>query len=209
MKKILLLGPPASGKGTQANRLSEKLSLPILGTGNLLRQAVVDNTELGIEAGKFISEGKYVPDKLIESLVLEWTEKHKEGWIFDGFPRTLEQAEFMFSHKDIGRPDLVIGLNVSKEELVKRVDSRRQCTDCTLVTSTYIHTEEACPKDACNGSLYARNDDAIESFLVRHSQYINLTKPLFEYFDKEELIQTVDGERTPDEVWEEVQKILS
>lgn len=206
--KILLLGPPACGKGTQARRLSELLNLPVLGTGNLLRQAVADQSELGKKAEGFISQGLYVPDSLIESLVLEWASAQKNGWIFDGFPRTQAQAQFMLTNDSIGKPDLVIGLRVGKEELEKRVNSRRQCTQCDIVTSTFVHPEENCPDVKCKGYLYARNDDALESFKVRHTQYLEHTEPLFDYFDNQGILAEIYGEGPPEKVWKKVEKLV-
>lgn len=209
ISKILLLGPPACGKGTQASRLSELLNLPILGTGNLLRQAMADSTELGKKAEGYINKGFYVPDELIEALVSEWTANHSEGWLFDGFPRTKKQAEFMLSQVEIGKPDLVIGFEVSQGELEKRVNSRRQCTKCDLVTSTFVHKGTECPRGNCDGKLYARNDDALDSFKVRYEQYTKLTLPLFDFYKEMGLLTLVNGELSPDQVWESVQSTIT
>ena len=108
-RNIILIGPPASGKGTQGKKLSKLTGLPVLGTGNLLRQAVQKGSELGKKAERYLSEGLYVPDSLIESLVEEWAIQHKNGWILDGFPRTTGQSDFIASSKHIDSPDVVIG----------------------------------------------------------------------------------------------------
>ena len=138
-KRVILLGPPASGKGTQAKHIGKTLSLPILGTGNLLRQAVEDQTDLGKQVQEFIENGHYVPDSLVEDLVKDWVEKQKGNWIFDGFPRTQQQADFITQTEGLASPDLVIGLDVPVEELERRINCRRQCRKCDAVTSTFIH----------------------------------------------------------------------
>jgi len=207
-KHILLLGPPASGKGTQGKRLAKMLQLPVLGTGNVLRQAIEDQTELGIEAETYINSGLYVPDALIESIVEQWAKQHAEGWIFDGFPRTQSQADFIQENTNIASPSLVIGFKVSEGELEKRINSRRQCRKCDLVTSTYAHQGAICPEPSCDGEIYARNDDAIESFRVRYSQYENLTAPLFDYYREQGILVELDGELPLEEVFDSVKKAV-
>ena len=209
LKYILLVGPPACGKGTQAKKLSKLLGLPILGTGNLLRQAIQDGTELGNQAKEYLAKGLYVPDELIQSLVEDWCAENSDGWILDGFPRTIEQAEFIEKSPKINKPELVFGFEVPVPELEKRINSRRQCDQCDLVTSTLVHQGEICPSPECNGRLYARNDDVLDSFRVRHSQYKNLTQPVIEFYQGQGVLCKVDGTQTPDEVFTNVEQGLA
>jgi adenylate kinase len=207
-RHIILLGPPASGKGTQAKRIAKKFGLPTLGTGNLLRQAIEDGTDLGTEASHYINKGLYVPDELIEALVADWTMQHSAGWVFDGFPRTRAQADFMGGDSGITQPDIVIGLEVPVGELERRIDSRRQCRDCDTVTNTFVHSGPSCPEPQCKGVLYARNDDAIDSFRVRYQQYQTLTAPLFELYRNQGKLYLINGAQDPQSVFNDVEVAL-
>lgn len=199
-QRVILLGPPASGKGTQAKKIGKILNLPILGTGNLLRQAVEGQTELGKKVQQFIENGHYVPDCLVEDLVVDWVKNQHGAWVFDGFPRTQQQASFINDTKSIGTPEKVIGLSVPVEELERRINSRLQCRVCDAVTNTFVHSLPACPEDSCDGELYSRNDDAIDSFRVRYNQYQELTAPLFDYYENLGILFRVDGSQSPDQV---------
>jgi len=206
---ILLLGPPASGKGTQGKRLSELLSLPKLGTGDVLRQAIEEGTELGKKAENYLSKGLYVPDSLIQTIVEKWVSHHQTGWIFDGFPRTIQQVQFIENSKYIVAPQLVLGFSVQVEELERRINSRRQCNSCDIVTNTFVSKGTECPDPNCDGRLYARNDDAIESFRVRYAQYEKHTAPLLDYYREMGILIEVNGEQQPDDVFENVKAAIS
>lgn len=207
-KNIILLGPPACGKGTQGKRVAELLQLPVLGTGNLLRKAIDQKTDLGLEAEGYINKGLYVPDSLIESLVAEWSAQNTEGWIYDGFPRTQTQADFIDNTAEITQPDLVLAFDVPQADLENRVTSRRQCDTCDHVTSTFVYDKEECPEAGCDGKLYARNDDALDSFRVRYEQYEKMTGPLFDFYRNKGLLVEIDGSQKPEDVYKDVLKAL-
>jgi len=199
-QRVILLGPPASGKGTQSRLISEYLNVPALGTGNLLRAAIEEQTELGKEADSYLEKGLYVPDELILKLVDEWMLKQEGGWLLDGFPRTQAQADAFQPSGTLQKPDLIVGLRVPQEELEKRISSRRQCRQCGFVTSTFSHPDGECP--SCEGGeLVARNDDAIDSFRIRFAQYQELTAPLFDFYASSGRFVEVDGCQSPDDVF--------
>lgn len=203
-KHILLLGPPASGKGTQARRLAEHLEVPCLGTGKLLRNEIKEGSEIGKIAEDFINRGAYVPDGVIMTMVETWMSNNKNGWLLDGFPRTKPQAEAL---NNMRKPDLVIALEVPQEDLEFRITKRRECSSCGVTVAVDCASETACP-ECGNGELVSRSDDAIDSFKVRYANYVELTEPLFDYYDGLGMLKKVDGTLSPDEVYAEVLKLL-
>lgn len=202
---IILLGPPASGKGTQARRLAEHLGVPCLGTGKLLREEIDKASPVGLEAQSFIEKGSYVPDEIILKMVREWLGDNPNGWLMDGFPRTIPQAEAL---QEYARPSRVIVLNVPREELEFRITKRRECTTCgatVAVTSAQDHT---CPECGAK-TLVSRADDALDSFKVRYQNYEELTVPLFDYYASLGMLRSVDGTQSPEKVFSEILNIVA
>jgi len=208
MHRIVLIGPPASGKGTQCRRIQNLLNVPTLGTGKLLRKEVESGSELGLEVEGYLNSGAYVPDPVIMELVKAWMAKHSEsGWLLDGFPRTLAQAEALESDVSFQTPTLAIALDVPQQELEQRIISRRECADCGATVSVSSADEQNCHD--CNGPLVSRADDDLESFRKRYANYRELTEPLFDYYVSKGKLLSVDGGASPDEVFGVIKNYLS
>lgn len=200
MQRIVLIGPPASGKGTQCRRIQELLGVDTLGTGALLRREVDSGSELGQEVESYLNRGAYVPDALILSLVKSWLgEQADAGWLLDGFPRTLAQAEALDSDADIQSPTLAIALDVPKADLERRIISRRECVDCGATVTVSSAADQSC--DDCGGVLEQRSDDHLENFRARYANYSELTEPLFDYYAAQGKLLAVDGSLSPDDVF--------
>ena len=193
--KLMFLGAPGAGKGTQAEIVSEKYSIPAISTGALLREAMANGTELGTLAKKYVDSGSLVPDEVIIGLVKErLAEKDcANGYILDGFPRNVSQAEAL---DQMGiKLDLVIDIHVSDERIVKSMSGRRVCKDC----GRSYHTESSPSKvegvcDVCNGELLFRKDD--DPVVVKHrlEVYHEQTEPLINYYSKKGVLVTVEGQ---------------
>ena len=201
---VILLGPPASGKGTQARKLAEKLGVPCLGTGKLLRVEIEKGSEVGLEAKSYIDSGRYVPDETILKMVGEWLDRNSEGWLMDGFPRTLPQAERL---QEVASPGLVIALDVPREDLEERIIKRRECSSCGVTIAVDDLSQTICP-ECGDDALVSRADDALESFKVRYENYEELTVPLFDYYRSLGMLNVVDGTQSPEAVFAEIQTIV-
>jgi len=204
--KIVLLGPPGSGKGTQTEKLCAELGFIKISTGDLLREAVRNGTPLGIKAKGFMDAGKLVPNDLVVDLIKEKIRSVKGGVILDGFPRNLEQAQML---DRITRVDLAIDLEVNEEKLVKRLTMRRTCKNCNAV----FHLEFNPPKvagrcDKCGGELFQRSDDTEKTVRERLRVYKESTLPLTEYYKKKGILKTVDGEGDIAVVYERLLKAV-
>lgn len=206
MKKnyVILLGPPASGKGTQARKLADHLGVPCLGTGKLLRIEMDKGSQVGLDAKSYIDSGRYVPDEIILKMVGEWLDGNSEGWLMDGFPRTLPQAETL---QKMATPSQVIALDVPREELESRITKRRECSACGVTIAVDDLSQTTCPECGAD-ALVSRADDALESFKVRYKNYEELTVPLFDYYASLGAINVVDGTKHPEEVFAEILKIV-
>ncbi|MGB6222784.1 adenylate kinase family protein [Haloferula sp.] len=180
---LILLGPPASGKGTQGRRLAAALGLPYLSTGALLREAVENRTPAGREAEPVLERGGYVSDRLMNSIIEPWLETHRNGWVLDGFPRTIAQDDFL-RHWLAGHQqciDGVIVLEVPKAELMARIQSRVECPDCRWSGQQSDLAESGrCPK--CGGEAGPRKDDSMENFLSRFDEFSLHTQPVIERY---------------------------
>lgn len=204
---IVLLGAPGAGKGTQAAKLVEKYHMAHISTGDILRAAVKNQTELGLEAKKYMDAGDLVPDELVIGLVKErlQDEDTQAGFILDGFPRTSMQAVALDSElAELNRPlDAAVLVNVDKEVIIKRLTSRRMCRDCG-----YIGTDKdtVCPK--CGGEMYQRDDDNEATVRNRLDVYESSTAPLIDYYRGCDLLVTIDGDQDPEVVFDEIQKAL-
>lgn len=204
--KIVLLGPPGSGKGTQGEKLGSELGYTRLSTGDMLREAVRNGTPLGIKAKGFMDSGGLVPNDLIIGLMKEKISEVEGGVIFDGFPRTVEQADALGKEIDI---DLAINLDVEDEELVTRLTDRRSCPKCNAVyhlASNPPRKEGVC--DKCGSALYQRDDDKATTVQNRLKVYRDNTFPLIAYYKDKGKLVTIMGEGSIDEIFAKVKKAV-
>jgi len=211
---LVLLGPPGSGKGTQGERLNEDLRLPYYATGDILRGAVRDETELGKSAKEYMDRGDLVPDEVIVGVIAERidSEEARDGFILDGFPRTTPQAEALDAKlEELGRSvGTVLLIDVSDDEVVKRLGGRRTCE----ANGHVFHVDFNPPKvegvcDIDGSPLLVRDDDKPEVIRKRLATYHEKTEPLVTYYDDKGVLRRVDGERDPDEVTEELRRTLA
>ena len=188
---VIFLGPPGAGKGTQAVRVCERLGIPQISTGDILRRAMKEGTPTGLAAKSYVDKGLLVPDEVVIAIVRERLamEDCQKGYILDGFPRTVPQAEAL---AQFARIDAVIDIEVSDEKLTERLSGRRVCLNCggTYHVST-LGGRTTCVK--CGSELIQRNDDKAETVLSRLSVYHAQTAPLIDYYAKLGLIRTIDG----------------
>jgi adenylate kinase len=211
---LILLGPPGAGKGTQAERLTDDFNLPYVATGNILRKAVADGTALGIEAKSFMDAGGLVPDEVITGVILEALENAdaRDGFILDGFPRTIPQAEALAAGMTANERKLtaVILVEVPDEEVVRRLSGRR----VSVKTGRVYHVEFDPPKheDRCDvdGSrLVQRDDDKPETVAKRLEVYHEQTEPLIGYYEEQGLLRRFDGTRSPTEVHDHIRATIA
>ncbi len=193
--KLVLLGPPGAGKGTQAAELARELSIPAISTGNIIRAAVKDGTPVGVIAKGYIDKGELVPDETVVSLVEERLKADdcKNGYILDGFPRTIAQAEIM-ELKGIG-VDKVINIELADEIIVERLSGRRVCLKCGAAYHIKFNAPEQegiC--SVCGDNLVIRDDDKKEVIENRLSVYHKQTEPLIEFYDKQGKLKSISGE---------------
>ena len=205
--KIVLLGPPGSGKGTQGEKLSSELGFTRLSTGDMLREAVRNSTPLGLKAKEYMDSGTLVPNDLIIGLMKEKIAEVDGGVIFDGFPRTVEQADALAKEIDV---DLAINFDVEDEELIIRLTERRTCPDCNCVFHLIYNPpkiEGSC--DKCGCGLYHRDDDTVNTVRNRLKVYRESTFPLIEYYENKGILVTVIGKGDIDEIFAQVKKAVS
>ncbi|BDC36656.1 MAG: adenylate kinase [Candidatus Methanoliparum thermophilum] len=208
--KIILLGPPGSGKGTQARFIIEKYGISGISTGDILRDEVKNKTELGLKAKEYMDAGKLVPDDLVIKMVEE--RLNKEGYVLDGFPRTLSQAKSLDKILDRinDRIDYVIYIDISEEEIIKRMSGRRICKDCGSVYHLLFNPPKVDGKcDLCEGELYQRDDDKEETIRKRLKVYEEDTKPLIKYYKDKGILRRVDGSKDIEEVKNTIEDIIS
>ena len=190
--KLILLGAPGAGKGTQAAILSERLGIPTISTGNILRAAVKNGTPVGLEAKRYMDAGQLVPDQVIIDIIVERLGEAdcRNGFILDGVPRTIPQAEAL--EKAGVRFDCVLDIEVPDEEILRRMTGRRACTSCGAtyhVTAAPPKTEGVC--DSCGGPLTIRDDDKPETVLSRLETYHSQTEPLKQFYDDRGVLKEV------------------
>jgi adenylate kinase len=211
---LVLLGPPGAGKGTQAERLAEDFGLPYIATGNMLRDTIREETELGAKAKEYMDRGDLVPDELIIEMIKERLEQPDAagGFILDGFPRTETQAEALDQElKDVDRRlSAALLIDVPEEEVVRRLSGRRVC----VKGQHNFHVDFDPPKhpDVCDvdGSrLVVRDDDKPEVVQHRLDQYRQKTEPLIEYYTNRDILRRVDGSRNPDQVHDQIRAFLA
>lgn len=207
--RLIFLGPPGVGKGTQAQRLSETYKVPKVSTGDILREAVHKNTPLGVKAKSFIDAGMLVPDDVVIEIVRERLEEPdcQKGYIMDGFPRTIEQAEALGKMlKETGSViQQVLNFQLSDEELVRRLSGRRSCPHCQIVYNLASHPpkqEGVC--DHCKSSLVQRSDDEPQTILKRLEVYRRQTKPLISYYEGRKLLANINAAGGVEDVFKRV-----
>ncbi len=210
---LILLGAPGAGKGTQAKMIAEKYGLAHIATGDILREAVAKGTELGKKAKEYMDRGELVPDEIVIGIVKERLKEPdcQKGFILDGFPRTLPQAEALDKMlEELGmKIDAVINIAVPEEEVVRRIAYRRTCKKCGAVYHLiYAPPKEDNKCDKCGGELYQREDDKEETVRERYRVYRERTELLIEYYRKKGLLYEVDGTKSIEEVFKQIEEIL-
>jgi len=210
-RRLVLLGPPASGKGTQAAMISAKYGYPIASPGGMLREEKRAGTALGIEADKLTTRGSLLPDETIVALVKRWLMEHDGEFVFDGVPRTLGQAKALDALLEERRTpvDLVIALEAKLSTLEERVKNRLICSKCGQIVSLGLHVpspDTPCP--VCGGKLSKRSDDTRETLERRMLEYREKTEPLIAFYTKRGLLHKIDTTPTPERVFDSIAKIL-
>lgn len=211
--KIIMLGAPGAGKGTQAKMIAEKYGIPHISTGDIFRANIKNGTELGMKAKSFMDKGELVPDELTVSMLLDRVGQPdcRDGYVLDGFPRTIPQAEEL-DRALSGRNekiDFAVDVDVPDENIVKRMSGRRACLKCG---ATY-HMEHIPPKkegicDSCGNELVLRDDDKAETVLKRLQVYHDQTQPLIDFYTRKGILKTVDGTQDMKDVFAAIVGIL-
>ncbi|MBO4783370.1 MAG: adenylate kinase [Lachnospiraceae bacterium] len=211
--KIVMLGAPGAGKGTQAKMIAEKYTIPHISTGDIFRANIKEGTPLGLEAKSYMDQGKLVPDELTVKILLDRVAKDdcKNGYVLDGFPRTIPQANVLKEAlaKQNDKIDFAINVDVPDENIVRRMSGRRACVTCG---ATY-HIEHVPPKtegicDKCGSALILRDDDKPDTVLNRLKVYHDQTQPLIDFYNNEGILKEVDGTIDVKDVFESITKIL-
>jgi adenylate kinase len=211
---LILLGPPGAGKGTQAQMIVAQYHTPQISTGEILRAAVKEGTELGKQAKAFMTKGELVPDEVVIGIIDQRLREPdcKTGFILDGFPRTTAQAEALQTIlTKIGKSiDHVVNIEVDSEELVRRLTGRRTCNNCGGMFHILFHPPQKdgiC--DRCGGTLYQREDDREEAIRTRLKEYQKQTAPLIEYYEDKHLLRSIQGVGGQNQIFEQVVRVLS
>ncbi|MCX7572321.1 adenylate kinase [Tumebacillus sp. DT12] len=211
--QVIFMGLPGAGKGTQAERIVSEFGIPHISTGDMFRAAIAEQTELGMKAKSFMDQGQLVPDEVTIGIVRERLQKSdcEKGFLLDGFPRTLAQAEALDAMlSELGRNiDVVVNLHVAKENLLARLTGRRICKSCGATYHVVFNpptTEGAC--DKCGGELYQRSDDTEDVVATRLDVNIKQSEPILAYYAEKGLVREVEGEQPIDEVYEQISSIL-
>lgn len=214
--RLIMLGPPGAGKGTQAEKICKKFDLPSpLSTGDILREAVRKNTPLGLEAKKYMEKGELVPDDVVIGIVREKLSEniYQKGFLLDGFPRTVAQAEALdkiVREKDWEDSLIVVLLKVDEEKVVERITGRRVCEKCGANYHIKFNPpEEEGICDQCGGNLYQRKDDSEETVRNRLRVYNDSTAPLVEYYKKRGVLEEVEGTGDIEEVFERISRTIA
>lgn len=211
--RIVMLGAPGAGKGTQAKKIAQKYGIPHISTGDIFRANIKNETELGKKAKSYMDQGMLVPDELTISLVMDRFQEPdaKNGYVLDGFPRTIPQAESLDAalKKSGSQIDFAVNVDVPDENIIQRMSGRRACVKCG---ATY-HLQYAAPKkdgicDSCGESLILRDDDKPETVEKRLKVYHEQTQPLIDYYAQKNVLKEVDGTQGLEDVFRQIQAIL-
>jgi len=205
--RVALLGPPGAGKGTQAKRIVETYGFVHLSTGDILRDEVARGTDLGLKAKGFMDRGELVPDELIINMVRSRIEAASAGFLLDGFPRTVPQAEAL---EKISPLDVVISVDLPREEVVRRLTARRVCASCGQIYNlAFRPPADPTVCDACGGKLTQRDDDRENVIENRYDVYQASTAPLIAFYRRRGVLEEVDGRTGSDAVFERIRMILA
>lgn len=208
---IILLGPPGSGKGTQAKRLAQEYHIPQISTGDLFRENMAAGTPIGIQAKGYIQAGQLVPDEVVLGMLFDRIAKSDcaNGYLLDGFPRTILQAEKLSENQNKKAKIFVFSLDVPDEEIVKRAAGRLVCKQCGAIYNRDIaHPKKDNTCDKCSGEVYKRNDDDPDVVKKRLVVYREQTEPLIHYYEKKNFLISLDGKRRPDEVYSDIKQAI-
>ena len=215
MKNIMFIAPPAAGKGTQSEIFSKKYNLPHISTGDIFREIAREDSEVGDYIRETLKNGDLVKDEITYQLIEDRLKKDdcKNGFIIDGFPRNLDQANEYDKILDKLNYEVgnVILIDIDKEILEKRITGRRLCEKCGAIYN--INDENMTPKvesvcDQCGGKLYQRSDDNLESFQTRYQTYLDKTEPIMDHYKKQGVLKVVDGNDTIDNIFKQIDKII-
>lgn len=211
--KIVMLGAPGAGKGTQAKKIAAKYQVPHVSTGDIFRANIKSGTELGIEAKKYIDQGKLVPDEVTIGMLLDriYQADCENGYVLDGFPRTIPQAESLTSALEVRgeKIEFAIDVDVPDEKIVSRMAGRRACLNCgSTYHISYLPSKVEGICDKCQQELVLRDDDKPETVLKRLEIYHEQTQPLIEYYTEEGILVTVDGTKDSEDVFFAIQQVL-
>ena len=203
---VIFLGPPGAGKGTQAQRICDALNIPQISTGDILRRAMKEETPTGLKAKQYIEAGKLVPDDVIIDIVRDRLamDDCQNGYILDGFPRTVPQAEALDT---IAKIDVVVDLDVDDQVLINRLSGRRVCLTCGATYHVdYLNGETKCAK--CGEELIQRKDDSAETVLARLNVYHEQTAPLVDFYQKKGTLKVIDGAQDMDTIFESILAVV-
>jgi adenylate kinase len=205
-RRIVLFGPPGAGKGTQAKLLAERTGLVHLSTGDILRDEVAHRTELGRRAKGYMDRGELVPDGLVIDMTREWIGR-SDGFILDGFPRTVAQAEALVAITPL---DLVVNIALAREEVIRRLSARRVCRRCGKIHNLLFDPPKVDSRcNACGGELFQRDDDRAEVIENRYDVYMEATVPLVAFYRTRKLLREVDGSRPQEDVLDRLIRLLA
>lgn len=212
--KIVMLGAPGAGKGTQAARIAKKYDIPHISTGDIFRYNMKEGTPLGMKAKSYMDKGELVPDEVTVEMLADRVSKAdcKDGYVLDGFPRTIPQARSLTSLLEASgdKIDIAIDIDVPDEHIVGRMADRRVCKSCGAsygLRSNPPKVESIC--DECGSQLIQRDDDRPETVSKRLEVYHTQTQPLIDYYHEAGILKEIDGTHSPDEVFEDIVKVLS
>ena len=216
MKNIMFIAPPAAGKGTQAELVVQKYNIPHISTGDILRDISKEDSEIGHYVFETLSSGRLVKDEITYQLIEDRLKKDdcKNGFIIDGFPRTVAQAiEYDKIISNLGYEiGNVIYISMNEKTLEKRITGRRICENCKMIYN--INESSSAPQvdsicDNCGGKLYQRNDDNLASFQTRYKMYLEKTEPILDHYKNKKVLYEIDGEDTVENVFNKIDKIIS
>lgn len=211
---IFIMGAPGSGKGTFSSKIKEEYNLNHISTGDIFRANISQGTELGLQAKAYAEQGKLVPDEITNKMVKDYLatlSDKKNGYLLDGYPRTLDQAkafEEMTDGTDLA-VDVILAMDVPTDVLTRRITGRRTCKDCGEIYNIYskpTKVEGVC--DRCGGELTQRKDDNEESLKVRLDEYSNNTEPVIDYYEKKNMVSHINADVSMDEIWSSVKEAL-